>query len=214
MKDEKADGPESSGEAPRRQDDAMLPPAGAAKSPFPIHRSLLTADSLPSPPEPMTPFDLRAVLLRDLASLRLELEAYPEESQLWAAPAGISNSAGTLAMHCAGNLQHFIGCCLGGTGYVRDRDGEFGRRDVPRAELVAGLEAAAQVVEQVLPGLDSARLDEDFPFDFKGRTVPTGRFLLHLATHLAYHLGQVDYHRRAVTGQGALAGVVGIPFQQ
>ncbi len=162
----------------------------------------------------MTPFDLRAVFLRDLASLRLELEAYPDEAQLWATPAGVSNSAGTLALHCAGNLQHFIGACLGETGYVRDRDGEFGRRGVPRAELVAGLDAAAQVVERVLSGIDSAGLDEDFPVDFTGRTIPTGRFLLHLATHLAYHLGQVDYHRRAVTGQGALAGVVGIPFQQ
>ncbi len=157
---------------------------------------------------------LRAVLLRDLASLRQQLEAYPDEALLWATPPGISNSAGTLALHCAGNLHHFVGTSLGGTGYVRDRDGEFGRRDVPRAELVAGLEAAAQVVGQVLNGLDPARLDEDFPVDFRGRTIPTGRFLLHLATHLAYHLGQVDYHRRAVTGQGALAGVVGIPVQQ
>ncbi|HUG28233.1 MAG TPA: DinB family protein [Gemmatimonadales bacterium] len=156
---------------------------------------------------------LQAVLLRDLASLRLEIEAYPDEAQLWATPAGISNSAGTLTLHCAGNLQHFIGACLGGTGFVRDREGEFGRRDVPRAELVAGLKVAAQVVERVLNGLDPARLDEGFPVDFKGRTIPTGRFLLHLATHLAYHLGQVDYHRRVVTGQGALAGVVGIPFQ-
>lgn len=162
----------------------------------------------------MTPFDVRAVLLRDLASLRQELEAYPDESQLWATPAGISNSAGTLALHCAGNLQHFIGTCLGGTGYLRDREGEFGRREAPRTELVADLEAAAQVVERVLSGLDPSRLDGDFPVDFKGRTIPTGRFLLHLATHLAYHLGQVDYHRRVVTGQGALAGVVGIPFQQ
>ena len=161
----------------------------------------------------MTPSDLRAVLLRDLASLRQQLEAYPEEIQLWATPAGISNSAGTLALHCAGNLQHFLGTCLGGTGFVRERDGEFQRRGVPRSELVAGLEATAQVVDRVLAGLDPARLDEDFPVAFTGRTIPAGRFLLHLATHLAYHLGQVDYHRRAVTGEGALAGVVGIPFQ-
>lgn len=160
----------------------------------------------------MTPSDLRLLLLRDLASLRQELEAYPDESQLWATPRGVSNSAGTLALHCAGNLQHFIGACLGGHDYVRDRNGEFQRREVARAELVAGLDAAAQVVKLVLGALDPVRLEEDFPFDFGGRTIPTGRFLLHLATHLAYHLGQVDYHRRVVTGQGALAGVVGIPF--
>ncbi len=162
----------------------------------------------------MTHSDIRLVLLRDLASLRQELEAYPDESQLWALPPGVSNSAGTLALHCAGNLRHFIGACLDGTGFVRERDSEFQRRDVPSAELLAGLDAAVEVVERVLEGLDPARLDEDFPSDFKGRTIPTGRFLLHLATHLAYHLGQVDYHRRVVTGQGALAGVVGLPFKQ
>jgi uncharacterized damage-inducible protein DinB len=161
----------------------------------------------------MTPSDLRVLLLRDLASLRQELEAYPDEAQLWATPAGISNSAGTLALHCAGNLQHFIGSCLGGSGFVRDREGEFARREVPRAELMAGLDAAAEVVRRVVDDLDSARLGEAFPFDFNGRGIPTGRFLMHLATHLTYHLGQVDYHRRVVTGQGALAGVVGIPFQ-
>jgi hypothetical protein len=162
----------------------------------------------------MTPSDLRTLLLRDLASLRQELEAYPEEAQLWATPPGISNSAGTLALHCAGNLQHFIGSCLGGTDFVRDRDGEFQRRGVSRTELIAGLEAAGEVVGRVLEGLDPARLEEPFPFDFKGRAIPAHRFLLHLATHLAYHLGQVDYHRRLVTGQGSLPGVVGIPFQQ
>ena len=28
----------------------------------------------------------------------------------------------------------------------------------------------------------------------------TGDYLIHLATHFAYHLGQIDYHRRVVTG--------------
>lgn len=158
--------------------------------------------------------DISAILLRDLASLREEIAAYPDEAQLWATVPGVGNPAGTLALHCAGNLQHFVGACLGGTGFVRDREAEFQRRDVPRAELVAGLEAAEQVVERVLGAMDPVRLDEDFPFDFTGRTVQAGRFLLHLTTHLAYHLGQVDYHRRVVTGQGALPGVVGIPFRR
>jgi hypothetical protein len=31
---------------------------------------------------------------------------------------------------------------------------------------------------------------------------------VHLATHFTYHLGQLDYHRRLVTGQGATVGAV------
>ena len=38
----------------------------------------------------------------------------------------------------------------------------------------------------------------------------TGRFLVHLATHLAYHLGQVDFHRRLSSGNGASVGALGL----
>ena len=36
----------------------------------------------------------------------------------------------------------------------------------------------------------------------------TSDFLIHLTSHLSYHLGQLDYHRRIVTGGAALSGVV------
>ncbi|MDT8341697.1 MAG: hypothetical protein RQ751_09320, partial [Longimicrobiales bacterium] len=76
----------------------------------------------------MTIGHLRAILLRDLAALRRELLAYPDESQIWALPPGAPNSAGTLALHMAGNLHHFVGAVLGGEGYVRDREAEFADR--------------------------------------------------------------------------------------
>lgn len=154
---------------------------------------------------------VRTVLLRDLAALRREVDAYPEEALLWATPAGITNPAGTLVLHCAGNLQHFLGARLGGSGYRRDRPAEFARRGVPRPELLAEVDRAAAVVEAVLGRLDSAALDADYPEQVGGRTVAIGLFLVHLATHLTYHLGQVDYHRRTVTGDGAIPNVVGIP---
>lgn len=155
---------------------------------------------------------VRTLLLRDLASFQQELEAYPDERLIWATPPGIANSAGTLALHAAGNLQHFIGMRLGGTGYVRDRPAEFARRDVQRAELVAELARASDAVGTTLANLDSAVLDTEHPDSFtNGKRVSVGLLLVHLATHLTYHLGQVDYHRRVVTGQGAIPGVVGVP---
>jgi hypothetical protein len=42
----------------------------------------------------------------------------------------------------------------------------------------------------------------DYPETIAGTTVTTGDYLVHLTTHFAYHLGQIDYHRRVVTGQG------------
>ncbi len=155
---------------------------------------------------------VRTLLLRDLTSFQQELEAYPDERLIWATPPGIANSAGTLSLHAAGNLQHFIGARLGNTGYVRDRPAEFGSRDIPRADLVAELGRAIDAVGATLASLDPAVLDTEHPDSFtNGKRVSVGVLLGHLATHLTYHLGQVDYHRRLVTGQGAIPGVVGVP---
>lgn len=146
---------------------------------------------------------LRRILVRDLAAVGRAVAAYPRESDLWVRPGGVPNSAGTLALHLAGNLSHYIGAILGGGGYVRDREGEFGDTDVPRDEILRRLDAASRAVDSTLAELDPARLAEPFPVPVGGATLPTGAFLLHLATHLAYHQGQLDYHRRMVTGQGS-----------
>jgi uncharacterized damage-inducible protein DinB len=149
-----------------------------------------------------------SILARDLAALRRELEAYPDERDLWATPPGVPNSAGTLALHLAGNLRHYVGAVLGGDGYVRDRDAEFARRDVPRAELAAGIAEAEAAVRRTLAALPDARLAEEFPQPVGERRIVTADYLVHLAAHLAYHLGQVDYHRRLVTGDGRGVGAV------
>ena len=52
---------------------------------------------------------------RELATVRDQLLAYPDNSSIWALPNGLPNSAGTLALHIAGNLRWFIGAQLGGT---------------------------------------------------------------------------------------------------
>lgn len=146
---------------------------------------------------------LRTILLRDLAALERELRAYPDEHDIWASPPGVPNSAGTLALHLAGNLHHYLGAVLGGSDYVRDREEEFGARDLPREKVLARVAAATAAVDATLGALDDARLEETFPAEFPHRRVNTGRFLLHLSTHFAYHLGQIDYHRRMVTGSAA-----------
>ncbi|MGH7568286.1 MAG: DinB family protein [Gemmatimonadales bacterium] len=150
------------------------------------------------------------VLTRDLKALKREIEAYPGERDLWRVAPGIGNPGGTLALHLAGNLQYFVGAVLGRTGYRRDRDAEFQRRDLPRRELLAQVDAAIATVDCGLATLDDAALARDYPETVGGITVRTGDFLLHLVAHLTYHLGQVDYHRRLVTGQGTTVGAVPI----
>jgi uncharacterized damage-inducible protein DinB len=150
------------------------------------------------------------LLKRDLRALRREIEAYAKEPDLWRLPPGIANSAGNLALHLAGNLQYFVGAVLGGTAYVRDRDAEFSRRDVPRAELLREIDAALDAVARGMDKVADHDLAQPFPQAVGGVRVTTEAFLLHLATHLTYHLGQVDYHRRLITGQPAQIRAVAV----
>jgi hypothetical protein len=144
--------------------------------------------------------EIREFLLQDLATLRKELEAYPDEAGLWRTGPGFSNPAGSLALHLAGNLQHFIGAVLGGTGYVRDREAEFARRGVSRAELLRQCDEAVRVVSEVLSSLPASSVGEDYPLEVDGARVATGTMLGRVSRHLAYHLGQINYHRRIITG--------------
>lgn len=144
---------------------------------------------------------LATLFERDLNKLIEELRAYPSEESVWQVREGVTNSAGTLALHLAGNLRKFIGDDLGGVPYQRDREAEFSRRDVPRAELIAGLEAARDVVGSTLRSLtdeQGQRVPAHLPPAFPPETT-VSTFLLHLYGHLNWHLGQVNYLRRIVT---------------
>lgn len=154
---------------------------------------------------------VKRCLIRDLAGFALELDAYRDDASVWALPAGVNNSTGTLTLHACGNLRHFIGAVLGKSGYVRDRDSEFAVRGLQREELERLLAVTRDEVARSLDALDPDVLLLDFPIPVGKTTLPTDRFLVHLAVHLTYHLGQADMHRRVVTGQSTGLGTVAVP---
>lgn len=133
---------------------------------------------------------------RDLENLRSEIESYSSEEDIWKVADGITNPAGNLCLHLCGNLQHFFGAVLGGTVYVRDRDAEFARKGVSRAELLAEIDVSKKSVLSTLAGLTDDDLEKQYPVEVFGQPMTTGWFLTHLATHLTWHLGQINYHRR------------------
>lgn len=133
---------------------------------------------------------------RDLEKLKTEITSYNDEDKLWKVSGEIKNSAGNLCLHICGNLQYFVGSVLGNSGYVRKRDEEFSRKNVPVEEMVKEIDKTLQVVKETLNELREEKLDETFPINVFGYEMTTGFFLTHLTTHLSYHLGQINYHRR------------------
>jgi hypothetical protein len=152
--------------------------------------------------------DFALSLVRELEGFKRELALFPDDQSVWKTAPGITNSAGNLALHLAGNLQYFIGSLLGGTGYVRNRDAEFGRTSGSRADIYAELDAAIAVIRTVLPGVSDERLNQDFPEAVMGLKFRTGTFLLHLCSHAGFHLGQASYLRRIVTGDATSSGPI------
>jgi hypothetical protein len=150
--------------------------------------------------------DLTLILVRELEGFQRELQRFPDDASLWQTLPGVSNAAGNLALHVAGNLRHFIGATLGRSGYVRDREREFGQRSGTRADVIAELAAAITTVRGVLPTLSPEQLAAPFVHAGVPDGLPTHRFLTHLAVHAGFHLGQAGYLRRCLTGDTQSAG--------
>ena len=139
---------------------------------------------------------LKQLFTSDLEKLKKEISSYTDEMNLWKISGDIKNSGGNLCLHLCGNLQHFIGAVLGNSGYVRKRDAEFSKKNVPVKELVKEVELTITAVENTLNHLKEERLGEKYPRNVFGYEMTTEYFLIHLAAHMNYHLGQINYHRR------------------
>ncbi len=139
---------------------------------------------------------LRTLFARDLQRLHTEIASYQTERALWQIAGTAPNAAGNLCLHLVGNLNTYIGATLGQTGYVRDRDAEFARKDVSKAQLLQQVEVTMVVVDRTLAALSDADLGREFPVLVFAAPTSTEYLLVHLTTHLAYHLGQINYHRR------------------
>ncbi|MBT8294234.1 MAG: DinB family protein [Ignavibacteria bacterium] len=133
---------------------------------------------------------------RDLENLKSEISSYKDEKLLWLTTGEVKNSAGNLCLHICGNLQHFVGSVIGNSGYLRKRDLEFSKKNIPVEKLIEEIGVTLQIVQTTLTNLGEGKLAEKYPLDVFGYEMTTGFFLTHLTTHLNYHLGQINYHRR------------------
>lgn len=149
--------------------------------------------------------ELAELFARDITRVIQELQAFPTTESVWKTAPGVTNAAGTLALHLEGNLREYIGRQLGQIAYVRQRPLEFSTRGVERDELISRIEAVHAQIPRVIAALSDAQLEAIYPEEFHGTPMTTRQFLIHLEAHLNYHHGQMDYLRRFATGDGAIA---------
>jgi uncharacterized damage-inducible protein DinB len=134
--------------------------------------------------------------LEGLAKAVRELASPLDDKEFWAKPLEPGNSIGHLVLHLTGNLGHFVGAQLGGTGYIRDREREFTEANPPSKDAALDrLDGAVAVFRRVVEGLDAKRLAEPHPEARFGTVLET---LVHLVAHFALHRGQMSYLVRLV----------------
>jgi uncharacterized damage-inducible protein DinB len=141
---------------------------------------------------------LKKLFDRDLDRLKNELSSYKKEPSLWEVKKYIKNSAGNLTLHIIGNLNYYIGAILGGNGYVRVREDEFSKKNIPVSNLLQDIDKVKTTIYNTLEGVSEAELLENFPVNVFGYEMSKLFFLMHLHSHLTYHLGQINYHRRLI----------------
>jgi uncharacterized damage-inducible protein DinB len=119
------------------------------------------------------------------------VRSLPKE-KFWVKPFPFGNDVGHLVLHLTGNLNHFIGAMIAKTGYVRDRPREFTEEARPEAEhVLAEFQKAIDMVVRTIDSLDAAGLAQ--PIDAHPPSQTAFGLILHCASHLNNHIGQMSY---------------------
>ena len=139
---------------------------------------------------------LQKLFQRDLHRLKNEIASYKNQDNLWLIDHDIFNSAGNLTLHLIGNLNTYIGAEFGKRNYIRDRPLEFSMKTIPKEELIEMIEQTILVVNDSLEMVKDEDLNKEYPIVVFEQACTCEFILVHLATHLSYHLGQINYHRR------------------
>jgi uncharacterized damage-inducible protein DinB len=125
------------------------------------------------------------------ARVERAVQSVPADS-LWEKPFPFGNSIGHLVLHLTGNLNHYIGATIAGSGYVREREKEFTNPEHPPVEeLLARFHEAVAMVVRTLRSLD----DEGFKVPVEHNVPIKSRLGLFLvcAAHMNNHIGQMSY---------------------
>src|ERR1700679_3147471 len=110
--------------------------------------------------------------------------------QLWTRPYPYGNSIGNLLLHLTGNLNHYIGARISGTGYVRDRNREFTDASKrPKEGLLADFDEAIRMTAATIRKQSPA----DWVAEYSADTPSKNRFggIMRMAPHTSLHVAQI-----------------------
>ena len=138
----------------------------------------------------------KQLYLNFLNSLKDEISLYKDPENIWLLSGSISNTPGNLCLHICGNLNHFFGAVIGNTGYIRERDQEFSKRNLSREELFGAIDETKIMIGKIFDDLTQDDINKIYPINKFGENVTYGFIFSRLVSHLSYHLGQINYHRR------------------
>lgn len=120
--------------------------------------------------------------------------------QLWTRPYPYGNSIGHLLLHVTGNLNHYIGARIAGTGYVRNRPLEFSDTSKrSKEQVLADFDRAIAMVAATI----RKQSPDDLVAPYSDATQPDthDRFgvFMRMAAHAYHHTGQIIYLSKELT---------------
>ncbi len=133
-----------------------------------------------------------------LDQLSEEISEYKTETDIWKMAGSIKNSPGNLAMHICGNLKHNFGAVFLRNEYKRNRDHEFSQKDTPKTVILSEIESTKSILKEAFEYLKPGDIVKPYLGDSYGEGQTIGSVIVRLSFHFAYHLGQINYHRRLI----------------
>ena len=117
--------------------------------------------------------------------------------QFWRKPYPYGNSVGHLVLHLTGNLSYYIGTCVAGTGYVRDRDREFTDRQPPsKEEALRSFDRTIAMVVATIRKQNAEDWGKEYTADREPLAKDRFTIFVRCAGHAYHHVGQMVYLSR------------------
>jgi len=119
---------------------------------------------------------------------------------IWRKPYPYGNSIGHLVLHLTGNLSHYIGKNVAGTGYVRNRPLEFSDPSkLPKQQVLANFDRTIDMVAATVRAQSAGDLQKAYSDPTEPLSNTRFALFLRMAAHAYHHVGQIIYLAREVS---------------